>query len=357
MKKYAFYITNHGFGHASRNIPLIEGILEREPESIIYVKTDAVRCEFMRRNLKAYIGNICFCEEYQDIGLILQKNSYEIDAQKLKKVVAEEQKRWHTYRQTEVQFLKTQKIDLVVSDIIPWILLAAQECGVSSVLLCNFTWYEMYKDFLPEELCLPYREAYRCADKIFVYEFANPVLDTIYPGCERVSMLCRKVNEEKAAEIAKQYPHPIVFVSVGKSIEMHRSYDVSDAPGTYLITAGVQLSGNNVIQLPENLINTQDYLKACDYAIIKGGWSTMAEVLLNKRKSAVILRCSNSEDDAVRQMIHNYACMQEISFENLTRMNEVLEKIENIKEDAFARFKDDKKTILNYIIDHESIRK
>ena len=82
MKKYAFYITNHGFGHASRNIPLIEGILEREPESIIYVKTDAVRCEFMRRNLKAYIGNICFCEEYQDIGLILQKNSYEIDDQK-----------------------------------------------------------------------------------------------------------------------------------------------------------------------------------------------------------------------------------------------------------------------------------
>ena len=348
MKKYAFYITNHGFGHASRNIPLIEGILEREPESIIYVKTDAVRCEFMRRNLTKYTEHVYFCDGYQDVGLILQRDSYEIDIQKLKKVVAEEQKRWHTYKQTEIQFLKNQEIDFVISDIIPWILPTARECGIPSVLLCNFTWYEMYKDFLPEELCVPYRDAYRCADKIFVYEFASPQIDTIYPECERVSMLCRKVDEQKAAVIAKQYPHPIVFVSVGKSIEMHESYDVSKAPGTYLTTAGVQLSGDNVTELPKDLINTQDYLKACDYAIIKGGWSTMAEALLNKCKCAVILRGSNSEDDAVRQMVQSYGCMQEISFESLGRMNEVLEKTEKIKPDVFVRFKDDKEKILNY---------
>ena len=39
MKKIAFYISDHGFGHASRNIPIIRYILEESNNIKIYIKT------------------------------------------------------------------------------------------------------------------------------------------------------------------------------------------------------------------------------------------------------------------------------------------------------------------------------
>ena len=44
----AFYISDHGFGHASRNIPIIRYILEANKDIRIIIKTGKLQGEFIK---------------------------------------------------------------------------------------------------------------------------------------------------------------------------------------------------------------------------------------------------------------------------------------------------------------------
>ena len=48
MKTLVVYISDHGFGHASRNIPIIRYILEANKDIRVIVKTGKAQGEFIR---------------------------------------------------------------------------------------------------------------------------------------------------------------------------------------------------------------------------------------------------------------------------------------------------------------------
>lgn len=350
-RQYAFYITNHGFGHASRNVRIIEGILEKEPDAIIYVKSDQMRCQFLQRNLKDFSDKIIYHTNVSDIGFLLKGADLEVDVQSMQSLVERDQQNWNSYIESEQKFFEEKDIHVVVSDIIAWVLIAAKRSKIPSVLLCNFTWFEMYSDFLEKRLCIPYLNAYRQADKIFIYELASEVIESYSSNAERVSFVSRKTDKNHIEEIRKKYKHPIVFVSVGKSIEMKDIYDVSETDATFLITAGVELMGNNVIRLPENLISTQDYIAASDYVISKGGWSTLGEIFLNRKRAAIIARGKNSEDMAVMKEIQEHKTGIEITFNDLQNVNVILKKMDKIDITNLERYMDHSEKIIDYIID------
>lgn len=349
-KQYAFYITNHGFGHASRNVRIIEGILEREPTTIIHIKSDRIRCEFLQRNLKGYKNSIIYHTNIHDIGFLLKGRELEVDVQRMRMMVEQDERNWPDYIEYEQRFLTENNIDGVVSDIIAWALIAAKRCKIPSVMLCNFTWYEMYSDFLEEYLCLPYLKAYQQAGKIFLYEFGAKTIEKYNANVERVSFVARKINQAHVERIRKEYQHPLVFVSVGKSIEMSEKFDVSDINATFLITAGVELEGKNVIRLPEDLISTQDYITASDYILTKGGWSTLGEIFLNRKRAAIIVRGKNSEDMAVMKAIGEHKTGVNITFKDLKNVDSVLKRMDRIDIRNLERYTDDSEKIVDYII-------
>ena len=55
MPTIAFYISGHGFGHASREIEIINALFARRPDLRILVRTDAPRWLF-DRTVKAGVG-------------------------------------------------------------------------------------------------------------------------------------------------------------------------------------------------------------------------------------------------------------------------------------------------------------
>lgn len=348
-KKIVFYLTNHGYGHAARNVPIIESLL-RLSSSTIIIKSDSERCAFLQRNLRQYRDRITYDTSYHEVGFLLKKSTYEVDVYSLFEKVSEEVSAWPLYIERESTFLVQEKVDVVVTDIIPWVLIAAKKNGIPSVLLCNFTWYEMYKEYLPENLCLPYYEAYCNAGKIFLYDLGNKNILNYYQNVEVVSLVSRVRNEEKIAEISNKYKHPILFVSVGKSIVMDKIYDISNFQGTVLATTGVTLKGENVVQLPGTIINTQDYIGASDYIISKTGWSSLAEIFLNGKKAAVISRGDNPEDNAVICEILKRHCGIRCTFDDLNCVEEVLEELDNLSEDATECFEDSSPRIVNYIL-------
>lgn len=346
----AFYITNHGYGHASRNVPIIERILNENKEAIVYIKTDFERILFFKRNLVNYENQIVYFSSCCDVGLPLHEQTLEVDVEQLQEKIINELQEWPSYIKKELLFLQQQKVDIVISDVIPWILLAAKKGRIPSILLCNFTWYEMYKEFLPDELTRPYYEAYKTAGKIFLYTLGNNDILHHYSQAEQVSLVSRRSNKNAIAEISRKYKHPIIFVSVGKSISMDKEYNVSGIPGTFLITSGVRLKGENVIKLPLDLINTQDYIGASDYIISKTGWSTLAEIYLNQKKAAVIARGNNPEDNAVIEEIRRRKCGVLCTFDDLEHIEEIMEKLDSIQTKTLNDFYDDCERIVKSIL-------
>jgi predicted glycosyltransferase len=51
MKTIAFYISNHGFGHASRNIPIIDSLLTKSKDIKVIIKSGKNQIGFMKQLL------------------------------------------------------------------------------------------------------------------------------------------------------------------------------------------------------------------------------------------------------------------------------------------------------------------
>ncbi len=91
---FAFYVSNHGFGHAARNIPLIEKIWRDNKKHQIYVSTDSLRGEMIKHNLAHCDGRITYCGNYEECGVIFKDGCMEVDKEELCRGVEKELQSW-----------------------------------------------------------------------------------------------------------------------------------------------------------------------------------------------------------------------------------------------------------------------
>lgn len=115
----AMYISDHGFGHASRNIPIIRYILESNKDIKIIIKTGQAQGKFIKDALKDFNSRVEYYFSKMDIGLVLKNGSLDIDKEALEKNVLEYIKTWESRIKEEKEFLLKNKVDLVVCDIVP----------------------------------------------------------------------------------------------------------------------------------------------------------------------------------------------------------------------------------------------
>ncbi len=144
MSTVVFYISGHGFGHASRQTQVIRALLRKHPETKVVVKTSVPKWFFANSGLKGLeIDPI-----QTDTG-VAQTDSLHID-------VNQSIKRADTFHQsigylaeTEAVDLRTRRAALVVGDIPPLACLAGASASIPTVAIGNFTWdwiYASYKE-------------------------------------------------------------------------------------------------------------------------------------------------------------------------------------------------------------------
>lgn len=347
--KIVFYITNHGFGHASRNVPIIQEMLQRNSQLEIDIKSDKERCLFLDRNLKKYSNRIKYYTNCSEVGLILQDGIMLPDVDKMKENIVRDFLLWGENIEREKNYMIKEKIGLVVCDVLNWPLRAAKELGIKSVLIGNFTWSQMYKSFYSEEIWKPYFDNYKLADMALWYEIHEKSLDTYCENTKQLSLVSRKVDEFEAKKIKEKYKKPIVFVSNGASAELNEVIDVNDLPYDFLITRGLNLAGENVHELPMDMINTPDYIAAADYIIAKGGWSTVAEILLQRKRCALIFRGDNPEDDNTRRVLEKRQHCIGIQGNELKKIDEIICKIDGLRPESYDIYHDDVKYICDLL--------
>lgn len=353
MNIIEFAITDHGFGHASRNIPLIRYILESNKNIKIIIKTGKAQGEFISSILEEFKDRIEYYFSPIDIGLVLKEGSLDVDKEALDKKVREYIKSWDKKIEEERSFLKENNVKLVISDIVPWFFKAASLENVKAMLISNFTWVDMYKEFLEDDIVRAYKACYKKATKVLLYDLYMEDMKEYLTNCEEIGLCCRKFNLKNVEKIKSLNNKKKVFISVGRSVNLEETIDVSSLDYYFIATKGINLKGNNVKYLDIETKNTHEYLLACDYVITKAGWGTLAECLIGKKKIGVLKRDGVPEDKNSINILKRRNEVLEISLENFDLKN-ILRKLEeftpNYEEYSYNNeYKSIAQKIVNYI--------
>ena len=146
----AFYISGHGFGHASRQIEIINAIVARVPDARIIVRTSAARWLFDRTLRGPADVQQAIC----DTGAI-QQGSLVVDVPETIRVAAAfyEPSQIEPRIDAEARLLTEESVQLVIADMPPLAFAAAARAGIPAIGVGNFTWdwiYAAYPDALPQ---------------------------------------------------------------------------------------------------------------------------------------------------------------------------------------------------------------
>lgn len=254
--------------------------------------------------------------------------SFELDVPTLEERVKQYIESWEQQIEREVQFLTHKQPDLIVSDIVPWVFRAAKQTNITSVLISNFTWVEIYEEYLRAELVKAYQDCYDLADEVLMYELSSSKMKERFVKYDEVSLCAREFDLLAVAEIQSRYEKPLVFVSVGRSVDLAEEIDVSNEPYHFIVTEGIQLVGENVTYLAKETPNTHDYLCASEFVITKAGFGTVAEALLAKKKIAVIERDRIAEDRATVEWLVSHGLALPIQYEKGLPLSQQLKDLE-----------------------------
>jgi len=137
-----FYISGHGFGHASRSIEVINAVLAKRPEVRVGVRTSAPRWLF---DLSVK-GKVAFSTLECDTGVVQVDGLTLDEADSIRRAAA-----FHsdlvTRAASETRALRELGAGLIVGDIPPLAFAVGASAGIPTVALGNFTWDWIYADY------------------------------------------------------------------------------------------------------------------------------------------------------------------------------------------------------------------
>ena len=293
----ALYISSHGFGHMTRCLGIMENILKTSNYNL-YIVCNKKQNDFVRIYLTKYKNRIIYKDLVTDIGLINKENSLEVDKISLEQKLYDFTLSWENVVNEEYDFLKNLNIKCIVSDISPIGTLVGNKLKLHVVLITNFTWVEQYEYIgIEQSIINKYRQAYSYVTKFIKYDLCLPIGSVNCKDINEVGFTCRNINLDKVEKIKQQYGKSIM-ITCGKSANLN-TINIKNFKGTILTTSGIEITCEdecNVVNLPIDTLDTQNYIAASDMVITKAGWGTIAEGIIGHTNLVLIERPSAKED-------------------------------------------------------------
>jgi L-arabinokinase len=137
-----FYISGHGFGHASRAIEVINSLLAARADLHVHVRTSVVRWLFDLTVIGAYT----YERVEADTGIV-QIDSLRLDEEASVRRALDFMSTFDERVECEAAALRRLSPTLVVADIPPLGIAAACRAGVPAIALGNFTWDWVYSAY------------------------------------------------------------------------------------------------------------------------------------------------------------------------------------------------------------------
>ena len=288
VKNIAYFITPHGFGHATRAAAVMEAILSIDPDTQFHVFSTVPTWLFQ----ETLDRDISYQETLVDVGLS-QKNSLEEDLdqtiQRLDNLLP-----YSTGLIDDLADQVTrQSCQLVICDIAPLGIAVAQAAKIPSLLIENFTWdwiYGGYLDSLNPQLKPKLNSHSAYLKKWFgqadFHVQTSPICNPSSSAHLKTNPISRKRKSE-TAEIRDRLKIPldtkVVLITMG-GIPWDFDFltQLKCSSDTLLLIPGGSdqiIRQNNLLTLPhQSGYYHPDLINAADAVIGKVGYSTIAEV-------------------------------------------------------------------------------
>jgi hypothetical protein len=271
--KIVFYVSGHGFGHASRDVELIDAIAGADRGARFVVRTSAPDWLFARARATVDVQPLA-----TDTGLV-QIDSLRFDEPETVRQAAAFYRSFDERADAEARLLEAAGADLVVGDIPPLAFAAAERARVKSLAIGNFTWdwiYGVYPAFesLAPDVIPAIRAAYATATRALRLPFHGGFepMAAVTDDIPLIARRSRRDRSETRRRLGIGAGRPVVLASFG-------------AYGAPLPFDAIRASGQFTLltfeQRPPRGLEYEDVVAAADVVVSKPGYGIVSECIAN----------------------------------------------------------------------------
>ena len=287
----AFFISGHGFGHASREIEIIHAFHSRVPDARIIIRS-AVSPSLLQRTLRVpheLRPGPC------DTGIVQKSSVEHDDPATIRDAIA-----FYTTFQARVDdetaALRHDDVRLIVGDIPPLAFEVAARLGVPSVAIGNFTWdwiYETHPGFTDAAAwILPdIRAAYAKAHQALELPFAGGF--DLFAATHTLPLVARRpthARNDTRAHLGVPLDRPAALLSFGgygiPSLDLS-GVDCTDwtiVATDRILPRGEPSRWKHVVYIEEQMFESstyryEDLVAAVDVVMTKPGYGIVSECI------------------------------------------------------------------------------
>lgn len=286
-----FFISGHGFGHASRDVEIIHALAAQRPDVRIVIRS-AVSPALLRRTLGVpFELRPAPC----DTGIVQATSVSHDDEATIREAIAFYE-RFDERIAQEARDLAGDDVALIVGDIAPIAFEVASRLGVPGIAIANFTWDWIYETHPGMSAAAPWlvprlRRAYAQATEALELPFAGGF--EVFASVTRVPLVTRHPTRQRAdtrAHFGIPQDRPAALLSFGGYGLPALDLGSIDARGEWTFVTTDRSSGgdsprvDHVVFVEErSFIDSgfryEDLVAAADAVVTKPGYGILAECI------------------------------------------------------------------------------
>lgn len=301
-------ITSHGFGHAVRASSVAAAIQKVCPEILLILVTTAPRWL-----LETYIpGEFIHRPRALDVGVI-QSDSLTMDKEATLEKLHQVRKRANSIIAAEVNFIRTNRVGLVLADIPPLAANIAASAEVPCWMMSNFGWDFIYRDWGGEfvEIADWIGESYRKCDRLFRLPLNEPMSafsNITDMGLTGGTPHYNPNQLKEMFDLQKPVEQTVLLTFGGLNIQAIPYNILSQFPDWQFITFDVHAPNlPNLLKISGKDYRPVEFMPLCGRVVSKPGYSTFAEALRLGVPIVSLTRQGFAESPLLLEGIQNYA--------------------------------------------------
>jgi L-arabinokinase len=325
MSHVAFYITGHGFGHATRMGAVATALAARVPDLRLTVISTIPRW-LVDLNFPA---GTTLRSRALDVGVV-QHDSIRLDRAATLQAYGRLLEALPGLIRNEADRLHRDAVDLVVADIPPAAFPIARAAGVAGVGITNFTWDWIYADYVRAhpafaDLVERIREAYAEGDCLLRLPLHGPC--DAFRRIRDIPLIARPARRSRAearAILGLDASRPIVLLSFGgfeiQGIDLERVERLDDYLFLTTQPPARPLRNVRLVHLANGL-RYPDLVAQADAVITKPGYGIVSECLVNRTRMLYTSRGEFAEYGALVEGLERFAVSAFLSNDDLLAGN------------------------------------
>lgn len=306
MLQFAIYISDHGFGHAARIAALAEEFIHLG----IYCHLITRRPPFLFSQLDPHLHTIH--PRAVDTG-VKHFPGLSSDLSATKQAVLDLLSQRNNLAATEIDFLRSNKIDLIIADAPFLVIDFAAYTSIPTVCITNFDWHYIYSRLFAEDVSmLPVLNLiwslYRRFNATFCLPFSTQ--DSVSALANRTESGLLARAKQSYIDIRHKLGWPketrILLVMFGGEGSMEIDYEVLCAsfPGKVIsIESGIKATNHHQVNQEDDFL---DLIYNADIVLCKPGYSTLAEAVQFGKFIIYSPRHNYPEEIALLEGLKNY---------------------------------------------------